>query len=256
MEININGVKTNYEIYLPAGQAGGQGQPFLLLHGWGSNSTRWESVAKIISDKGYKVIVPDLPGFGKSSELQEPWDANKYIDWLEKFIIEIKIKDYLLLGHSFGGALASKIAIKKPQEVKKLFLVAAAVIREKTAKKGFLAKLAKAIKIFQFLPYFSFFRKAVYKFIIRKSDYSYVEGIMKQTYLNIIKEDLSFKIPFIKVPTIIIWGDKDELTPIKDARIINEKVKNSKLFVIPDANHNLDRHEHPEKITEIILENV
>ena len=67
---------------------------------------------------------------------------------------------------------------------------------------------------------------------------------------------MSFQLPFVKVPTTIIWGDKDDLTPIKNAHIINEKIKNSKLIIVPGVNHNLDRHEHPEILAEKILNNI
>lgn len=247
MEITINGVKTNYTVL-------GQGQPLLILHGWGSNSERWLEVAEPLSKK-FKVIIPDIPGFGKSEVLQEPWNLNKYVSWADEFVRQLKLGDFYLLGHSFGGALASKISIKHAQEIKKLFLVSAACIRRKTNKKGISARIAKVVKIFSFLPFYTFFRKAVYKFIIRRSDYVYVEGIMKQTYLNVISDDLSFHLPFIKVPTVIIWGDKDEMTPIEDARLINEKIRNSKLVVITGAGHDLNRKQ-PEIVAQDVLNNI
>jgi len=248
MEITINGIKTSYQSF-------GEGKPFLILHGWGSNSERWAEIAEKISAKGLRVIVPDLPGFGKSEPLPMPWNTNKYIDWIEKFVKELGLQEYYLLGHSFGGALASKMAVKHVQDVKKLFLVAAAVVRKKTAKKSFSAKLAKIVKLFYFIPYYSFFRKAVYKFIIRKSDYVYVEGIMKQTYLNVVGEDVSFHLPFIRVPTIIIWGDKDESTPIQEGYFIEKQIKKSKIIVIPGAGHDLNRKQ-PEIVVEKVLENI
>ena len=257
MEITINGIKTNYQTF-------GEGKPFLILHGWGSNSDRWIDVAEKISTKGlassgeaggFKVIVPDLPGFGKSDALSIPWNTNKYIDWLERFTKELNLKDFYLLGHSFGGALASKMAVKHVQDVRKLFLVSAACIRKKTAAKSFSKNISKVVKLLYFLPYYSFFRKAVYKFIIRKSDYVYVEGIMKQTYLNVVAEDLSFHLSFIKVPTAIIWGDKDDFTPIEDGNLINQKIKNSKLIIIPGAGHDLNRKQ-PEILAEKVLENI
>jgi len=247
-EITINGIKTSYQSF-------GEGKPFLILHGWGSNYERWAEIAGKISAKGFRVIVPDLPGFGKSEPLPIPWNTNRYIDWLEKFVKELNLQEYYLLGHSFGGALASKMAVKHVQDVKKLFLVAAAVVRKKTAKKSFSAKLAKIIKLFYFIPYYSFFRKAVYKFIIRKSDYVYVEGIMKQTYLNVVAEDVSFHLPFIRVPTIIIWGDKDESTPIQEGYFIEKQIKKSKIIVIPGAGHDLNRKQ-PEIVVEKVLENI
>ncbi len=248
MEITINGVRVNYQTF-------GGGKPFLILHGWGSNCERWADVAEPISKKGFKVIVPDLPGFGKSDALSEPWNTNKYIDWIERFVKELNLGDFYILGHSFGGALASKIAVKHVQDVKKLFLVSAACVRKRTAKKSWFRNISKVIKIFNFLPYYAFFRKAVYKFIIRKSDYVYVDGIMKDTYLNVVAEDLSFHLPFIKVPTVIIWGEKDDFTPIEDAYFINKQIKNSKLLIIPGAGHDLNRKQ-PEILAEDVLNNI
>jgi pimeloyl-ACP methyl ester carboxylesterase len=248
MEITINGVKTNYLIF-------GSGKPFLILHGWGSASDRWIKEAEIISAKGFKVIVPDLPGFGASDKLEKPWTVNNYVNWFEEFTKALGIEDFYLLGYSFGGALSAKIAVKYPQRVQRLFLTAAAVIRSKTTQKNFSAKISKLVKLFYFLPYYSFFRKAVYKFIIRKSDYLYTEGIMKQTYLNVISDDVSFNLPFIKVPTIIIWGDKDQSVPIEDAYLIEKKIKNSKLVVIAGADH-LMHKKIPEILAEKVLENV
>ncbi len=187
--------------------------------------------------------------------LSIPWNTNKYIDWIERFVRELNLGEFYLLGHSFGGVLASKMAVKHAQEIQKLFLVSAACIRKRTAPKTFSAKIAKIVKLFYFLPYYSFFRKAVYKFIIRKSDYAYVEGIIKETYLNVVAEDLSFHLPFIKVPTIIIWGDKDDATPIENGHLINKKIKNSKLIIIPGASHDLNR-KYPEILSEKVLENI
>jgi pimeloyl-ACP methyl ester carboxylesterase len=248
LEIKINGIKTNYQVF-------GEGKPFLILHGWMSNSEKWVPVAELVSQKGFKVIIPDLPGFGKSDDLLVPWNINKYITWTEQFVKELNLGDFYLLGHSFGGALASKIAVKHAQEVKKLFLVSAACIRRKTTKKSFFAKVSKIVKLFYFMPFYAFLRKAFYKFIIRKSDYVYTEGIMREIYLNIVAEDLSFQLPFIKVPTVIIWGDKDDSTPIEDGRIINEKIKNSKFIIIPGADHHLHRKQ-PEILAEKIIENL
>jgi len=259
LETTINNVKIHYKVFVPPQRdpvsGGREVTPFLFLHGWGSNSDRWAPIAEEVSRKGFRVIVPDLPGFGKSDALLTPWNTNKYIDFIEQFAKELNVVDFYLLGHSFGGALASKIAVKHVQEVKKLFLISAACVREKTAKKSFLKKIAKIVKLFYFLPYYAFIRKAVYKFVIRKSDYVYVEGTMKQTYLNVVAEDLSFHLPFIKVPTVIIWGEKDDFTPIADAHLINEKIKNSKLIVIPGAGHDLNRKQ-PEALVEAVLQNI
>jgi pimeloyl-ACP methyl ester carboxylesterase len=248
MEITINGVKTNYQVI-------GEGQPFLILHGWGSFSDRWAEITEQISANGFKVFVPDLPGFGKSDELTFAWNTNNYVNWVEGFVSALNLKNFYLLGHSFGGALACKIAIKHPQEIKKLFLISAASVRKYTIKKSLLRGVAGIAKLFSWMPGYLFFRKAVYKFLIKHSDYPYVEGLLKKTFKNVISEDLSQFIGFIRVPVTIIWGDKDKATPVGDAYYMNKKIKNSKLVIIPGAGHILNR-ECPQVLAEKILENV
>lgn len=248
MEKTINGIKTNYQVF-------GEGKPFLILHGWGSNIERWTPIAEEISKKGFKVIVPDLPGFGNSDVLTSAWNMNNYIKWLEEFVEDLKINDFYLAGHSFGGALAVKLSINYPQDVKKLFLISAASVRKRTTGKKALKNIAQIVKKLSFLPFYNIFRKAFYKFIIRRSDYPYVDGLMKETFKNVISEDLAQFTGFIKVPTIIIWGDKDKSTPLEDAQFMNEKIKNSKLVVINGAGHALNK-ECPDVLVNKILENI
>ena len=248
-EAIVNGLKTNYISI-------GKGAPFIILHGWNSGSDRWIKEAEIISQamsraEGFKVIIPDLPGFAESGKLDRPWTVNDYVKWLEDFTDELNIKDFYLLGYSFGGAVAAKMAVKYPQRVQKLFLVASAVIRKQTTKKTFSSRVAKFVKLFYFLPLYAFFRKAVYKFVIRKSDYVYTEGVMKETYQNVISDDVSYKLSFIRVPTVIIWGDKDQSVPVENAYTINQKIRNSKLVIIPGADHLMHK-----KMPEVLAENV
>ena len=74
---------------------------------------------------------------------------------------------------------------------------------------------------------------------------------MKDIYLKIIKEDLSDVMSQVQVPTIIICGKKDKVKRIKEAHSINEKIKNSKLEILPKAGHN-PNSEMPEKLSKII----
>ena len=111
----------------PSGKKGiiPEKKTLLILHGWGSNSDRWVEVAQDIIEKNsnLRIIAPDLPGFGKSDALQTPWNTNQYIEWIDELISQLELKDFYLMGHSFGGALASKLAVKHVQDIDKLFLV-------------------------------------------------------------------------------------------------------------------------------------
>jgi len=250
MEIVIDGLKINYKIF-------GKGKPLLILHGWGSNIDRWSEAAEIIAKKGYKVVIPDMPGFGKTDVPATTWDIEDYIKWLEKFVKTQTglSKNFNVMGHSFGGALASVYAIKHPTKTKKLFLVASAGIRKKTPKKTLFANIAHSLKGFKNVPLYSVARKGFYKFFVGKTDYLNVKESMKDTYLKVISRDLSQELHKIKVPTVIIWGEKDDITPVEDAYFMDKTIKNSKLIMIPDASHDLNRKQ-PEILAKEILNNL
>lgn len=250
-QIAVRDLTINYKIF------GSNGTPFLILHGWGSKSDRWEAVGELLSKQGLQVIVPDLPGFGKSEVLKEAWCVDNYVEWVKEFsesVAELN-NEFYLLGHSFGGAVSAKFSIKYPQKVKKLFLFAAAFNRQKTAKRQVLGKASRLAKLFSFLPFYPLARKAFYKFVVGSSDYLRVDGVMKETFSKITSEDLSQHLAFIKVPTTIIWGDKDEDTLVEDAHFANRKIDGSTLAIVEGADHNFE-HKLPDIFAEKVIENL
>lgn len=233
-QITIKNIFTNYKIL-------GKGKPILILHGWRSNSSRWQKTAEILAKKNFMAIIPDLPGFGKSQEPKNVWNIDGYVEWLKEFsqrVPELK-NDFYLAGHSFGGSVAAKFSLKYNQKVKKLFLISASAVRVTNFSKKLSYNISRIFKIFYFFPFYESFRKNIYRIFFRKSDYPYVSGIMKEIYLRVVSDDLSHKLPFLKVPTVIIWGQKDDLTPLENAYIIKEKIAESKLIIIPEQGHNM-----------------
>lgn len=242
-------IETHYKMF-------GKGKPLLILHGWPSSSEKWIGIGKELAEHGFLVVIPDLPGFGSTPAPATPWSQGDYVQWMHEFVEalpEFK-QEFYLLGHSFGGSLSARFAIKYNQRLEKLFLVAASCIRKKTLPKDVSSRISKIVKKLSFIPYYQLMRKALYKFVFKKSDYANVEGVMKETYLKVIADDSSQKLYFIKVPTIILWGDKDTATPLEDARFINKKIQNSKLIIIPGVGHSVQL-EAPEILIQKILEN-
>ena len=81
----IKEVKSSYKVR-------GEGKPLLILHGWGVGSSKtWKKIQKNIAKKGYKVYVPDLPGFGKSENPTYPWDVTNYMEWVAEFTDYLKL---------------------------------------------------------------------------------------------------------------------------------------------------------------------
>jgi pimeloyl-ACP methyl ester carboxylesterase len=224
VKIKVKNLDTFYTVI-------GEGKPLLILHGWGSKGQRWQGVAEILSKRGFNVIIPDLPGFGESEEPDFIWGLDEYSSFINEFAKTLNLNNFNLLGHSFGGALAARYVLKFPGKADKLFLVGAACIREKSFKKN----LSKALRIFKAVP---LAKKFFYKYLV-KSDYPQVEGIMREIYLKVIKEDLSNELDKINVSTTIIWGEKDDITPLRLGKIINSKIKGSKLVIIPGQGHAL-----------------
>ncbi len=222
----------------------------MILHGWGSSCENWQQVQRLLEEKDVKVVVPDLPGFGKNSPLSEVWSVDDYVDWVKEYCDKNNLSQIFLLGHSFGGGLAVEFSSRFPEKVKKLILTDPAIIRVKHFKRGLLAKIVKVFKIFSFLPFYKLTRRILYKFIA--SDYPGLEGAMRQTYLNVVKKDLSDCLGAVSVSTLLIWGEKDKITPFKDAQTIKEKISGARLEVLPDIRHN-PHQEAPEILVEKVL---
>lgn len=243
----INGLEINYKI-------AGEGEPLLILHGWGGSSDSWIKVQRILAENGFKVICPDLPGFGKSETLPEPWTIKDYSDFILDLFGKFNLQRVFLLGHSFGGRIAIKFTALYPLKIKKLILVSSAGIKyEKTFWYFFISVIAKIGSKFSFLPFYSFFRKIFYKYILRKTDYLEAKGVLKETFKKIIEEDLRIYLPQIIVPTLIIWGKEDKFTPLSDAYLMKEKIKNSKLEILEKIGHT-PHLENPQLLSKKIID--
>ncbi|MCJ7826080.1 alpha/beta hydrolase, partial [Patescibacteria group bacterium] len=183
--------------------------------------------------ENFTVYTLDLPGFGGSSVPKTPFTISDYSDVVSGFMEKMKIKKTILVGHSFGGRIAIKLAATKPQLIKKLVLIdSAGFASKKRQSMKFLAKLVKPL----FTPaWIQGIRTRIYT-KIGAEDYLATPALQK-TFMNIIKEDLSDDISHIHVPTLLLWGENDMETPVLYGRRMHEKIHNSQLVVLPDAGH-------------------
>ncbi len=227
----------------------------LILHGWGwpISSPQWSKVKTLLENRDYRVFVPDLPGFGKTPQPPKPWTIDDYAEWTRGFCEKNNLSQFFLLGHSFGGSLATKFAIRYPEKVKKMILVDSAGIRKKRLKKEIQKAVAHFLNKFSFLQFYPQLKKFAYKTIFRRSDYLLTEGIMKETYLNVINDDISESFSKVSVPTLLIWGKNDKITPLWHAYFIKEKVAGAELQIMPGIKHN-PHFESPEALAEKIIE--
>lgn len=227
--------------YLEAGPAAGT--PLVILHGWGSQAERWKEVMIALEKKGVKATALDFPGFGGSATPKVPWGLDEYKNFALNFLRVLEIQKFYLLGHSFGGRVVITIASEGTAGLQKLILVSSAGVTPRKKIRIFAYKFATKIA----KPFFSFFilrifedlaKKIIYK-LSGSYDYYLQKGAMKETFKKVIEEDLTPYLTRIQVPTLIIWGREDKMTPLSDAYLMNEKIKNSKPIVIEGGDHSL-----------------
>ncbi len=236
MELDVLGIRTNVEI-------SGTGEPVLLLHGWGAQI---ESFAPVIFalQKYRRVIALDLPGFGKSGYPDKPWTVADYMAFTVAFLKRIGEEKVDIVCHSFGGRITMMLAATHPELVKKIVFVDAAGIRPRRKPKYYIKvwsyKLAKKIARVGWLVAAL---KAVGVDVQKKiqaagsSDYKALPDHMKKTFVNVVNQDLSGYLKQIKSPSLLIWGENDEDTPLWYGQKMEKEIADAGLVVLKNAGH-------------------
>jgi pimeloyl-ACP methyl ester carboxylesterase len=226
---SINGINVYYDF-------AGSGKPVVLLHGWGGQAESFKSVFYNLS-RAYSVYVLDLPGFGKSDNPPEPWAIKNYAQFIIDFMNLIGLERASLIGHSFGGRISIMLAANSPERVDKLILVDSAGIRLKGFKYYYRRSLAKVGKFSVRLFGKSGEKLKIMLYHLAGSKDYLTAGEMRETFIKVVSEDLRYLLPKINAPTLIIWGEDDIETSLKQARIIKNGINKSILFVLKEAGH-------------------
>lgn len=242
MQIVVEGLLTNYQIF-------GEGkQTLLILPGWRRSIEEWILVAKSFERK-YKVILLDLPGFGITTMPKSTFGVFEYADFVKQFLAKLRIDKCIVLGHSFGGRIAIILAAES-DIVEKLILVDSAGIENKSP----YAKVAQLLKIilapvFFILPSSSKSRIAN---LIGSQDYK-ASGELRKIFVKTVNQNLKSLLSKIKIPTFIIWGDRDNQLPVSETKIFKQAIKDAKVRIIWGAGH--DPHlQKPEQFLTVLKE--
>lgn len=215
--------------------------PILILHGWQAPSKKYEELKKLFSYNGYTVFCPDLPGFGDEPLKKPIMTLSDYVEFVNNYLDKKKISKVVIIGHSFGGRIAVKFSLMYPERVEKMVITGSPLIKRRLSfKKRFISFIAKLWKpIFFMFPdsISQFVRKALY-FSIKEWDY-YKSGALKETFKQIISEDLSTLLPRVSQPVLILWGEHDIVIPLTDGKKIASLIPNSQFIALPHASHKL-----------------
>lgn len=189
---------------------------------------------------GWKVVLPKLPGF-EGFTPKDVWDLNDYASFIYKLAQrKFGAKKFFVFGHSFGGAVSIKMASLQKEKLSGIILCSARGISRGKRFKLFIFKvLAKVGKLLLIKPQLANrFRILLYK-LAREHDYEKTQGIMREVFKRVVSEDLKPILPRIKLPTLILWGEDDKMTPVKDAYYLKARIRKSKLIVYKSHGHRL-----------------
>ena len=224
MRSTIKNVDINYEYFDNKSKTS-----LVFLHGWGQNIKMMESLAKPFCKK-YNVLIIDLPGFGDSAEPKEVWSIYDYSEMVNELLKELKIKNPILIGHSFGGKISLAYAIK--YNPKKIVLLASPY--KKNIKKPTLKmKVYKTVKKIPLLNKLEGFVKNH----VGSTDYKNASEMMKKILVNHVNLDLTEELKNIKCPTLLIWGTNDNAVSYDDGKELEKLIPNAGLVTYEGCTH-------------------
>jgi pimeloyl-ACP methyl ester carboxylesterase len=235
--IEIDGIKTVSQI---TRASAGVDKAIVALHGWGADKSLMLPLAERLSPLGYDVYALDLPGFGESDAPPPSWFVYDYANWVTAYLDAMKLNHVYLIGHSFGGRLGLILGATVPERVDKMVLVDSAGV---LPKRPFTAQAR--LNIYKAL------RDSLYKVGAKNSadglrtwygkrygssDYQSA-GALREIFVRVVNEDLVPYAAKISVPTLLIWGEHDEDTPLWQGQQLEKTIPDAGLVVLPGAGH-------------------
>ncbi len=247
--VEIDGMQVHYRIE-------GKGMPIVLIHGTGASLHTWDDWTLKLKEN-YQVIRMDLPAFGLTGPNKSgDYSIKQYTQFLEEFVVKMKLDSMFLAGNSLGGNIAWNYASKNPEKVQKLILVDASGLPTNKPQ-PWIFKMAKTpvlSKLFLYITPRSIIEdnlKQVYEDdtkisdaqITRFHDMALREGNRK-AFVDRAKIDFTIseaskkeQLQNIQTPTLLIWGAKDTWIPLDNGKRMDALLPNSKLVVLQNSGH-------------------
>ena len=228
-----NNNKIFYEKY------GNKKKTIIILPGWGDNRRTFNSIIKSLKDN-YTIYIFDYPGFGNSPTPDTDLTIYDYSKIIISFINKMKIKNPILIGHSFGGRIIITLNGYYKIPIKKIVLISSAgIINKRTKKQKIRQIIYKLLKKIGFILPSNIKKRYLDKLIkiFGSNDYKNLNESLRKTFINIVREDLSKYLRNIASNTLLIWGENDSSTPINDAYTMNNLIQKSKLITLENCNH-------------------
>ncbi len=220
----------------------------------------------------YRVVALDFPGFGKSEMPNASYSIDFFVKFTKRFMDELGIDKAVLIGNSLGSHVALEFAVTNPQRVEALivesatgvrwqvgifeYMILRAYITEDQFKNVSEKKMREHIEWSwydqcpaseELVNHRIHFRRKYYDTLI----YEYNNRAFVRGLWHVVHDSVRYKVNKISVPTLIVWGEHDSVTHVRDARYLYRKIPGAKLEFIKDAGH-LAHIERPEAFNKVV----
>lgn len=227
----------------------------VILHGWGDSSAGWLEFGRHLAGR-YRVVVVDLPGFGKTDMPHGVWGLDEYVGFVAHFLKKIDIEAYAIIAHSNGGAIAIRGLANESLHAERLVLLASAGVRSTyKGRKKALRLIAKAGKALATpLP-------EVMKRHLRRKLYTTVGSDMlvaehlQETFKRVVGDDVQADAAKLELPVVLIYGENDVSTPPDYGRLLHERIAGSTLEIIGGAEHFVHQ-DNPQQVLKMVKESL
>ena len=232
----------------------GEGEPLLLVHGLGGAGANWLALAPLLLD-GRRVLVPELPGHGGSAPLPAAPSLNGFADRIAR-LAERELGPTAVVGHSLGGAISLRMAIRRPELVRALVLAGAAGISSRNRRARYALTVTGLVKPGRRIaPYrAAVARSAALKTLVfgrwGASDPPALSDEMARAFLSgperhtdtlsasqaLMRDDPRPDLDRVRCPALVLWGARDHQLPVGDAFEYARRLR-APLRVIADCGH-------------------
>jgi len=263
--VEVDGVPIHYQ------EAGARNAPVLLLiHGFASSTLVWSKVLLRLASAGYRVIAPDMLGYGYSGKPRRAdYTIGSQARMIAGLLDRLEVKKAILVGSSYGAAVAATVALDHADRVEKLVLVGAVTNNDPTrflVMRLFRSPLLGDLVSPLLLSSRRLLRrrmKRVYDrhaWVLdeRRVDARHLPLRAANTHRAILRtvrrwdaERISQDAHLIQHPTLIVWGENDREVPLQNGELLHQKIKGSRFVIFRDCGH-LPHEEFPREFTEVV----
>jgi len=236
--VTVDGLRLRVAHTRPAGVA--EPPVVLVLHGWGASIEAVGSILAGLADQ-VELVAPDLPGFGQSDMVPDAWGNADYARLVVRLADALGIGRFALIGHSRGAAIALVLATEPDSRdrVERMVLTGGAGIKPRRragyyGKVG-MAKVGRAAAAVGGAPGRRLQQRIRGR--VASADWLAAPEALRGTLRNVLAEDLSDRLPRVSAPTLLMWGDRDEDTPLWMAEKMEREIPGAGLVVLRGGGH-------------------